>query len=264
MIENKGLYTLVGAKPMVGFSLVPIIDEVEKREIYNAKSDQFKKCIPFEKFQLSRDDCRKLWNDWKLVQDQYLGQQFLIIEDENWDEGIFINVPAVTYVLDKWQEDFEAITGIIFNPFEMVHLIGNKQSKFWQKVQKNHYLLGLLFGFGEQSSKHFQWEKERKMQYPLRRGTSILPGHTGKAVHQLTLEDLDIPAFVIYQVIDERLEKYRAERRRCIELYEQQDFYELTTSFLKGIPPKGDERHLSDESKDLIRQWVGHTMRLKF
>ncbi len=258
MIENRALYTLVGLKPVTIFSFMPIIDENEKRAIYASKSAQFKQYIPFEKFKLTKADCRKLWDDWRLVEDQYLGKQFRIMDDDKVGGGVFINIPAATLTLDKWHEDFVKITGLPFTPVEAVYFIGDPTSQFWQKIRESHYLLGLLLGFGEQNAKLFQWEHDKKMQFPMRRGTSILPGHTGKAAHELEIEDLDVPGFIIYQVIDEQLEKYKSERERCIALYQGQDFYELTSKLLKGIPLKTEERELSDESKLLIKQWVGY------
>lgn len=258
MIEERGLYTLLGSKPMTLFALVPIIDEVEKREIYASKTEQFRHYIPFEKFELEREDCRKLWNDWKAVQEQLLCKQFRIVEDDRTGGGVFINVPATIFILDKWKEDFSKITGITFNPFEAVYLIGDKTSPFWQKVQRNHYLMGLLLGYGERNAKSFQWEQEKKLQYPMRKGTSISPAHTGKPARELTLEDLDVPVFIIYQAIDERLEQFKLAREKGIELYKGKDFYELTVDLLKGIPLKEKERELSQESKMLLEQCKRH------
>lgn len=248
---------------MVAFSLTPIIDEDEKRAIYDSKTEEFKRYIPFEKFKLIKADCRKLWEDWRLVESQYVGKQFRIVEDEKWNEGIFINIPATILVLDKWHEDFVKVTGVDFEPFEAIQFIGDKSSPFWQKVQKNHFLLGLLFGFGEPNAKYFQWEHEKKVQYPLRRGTCAIPGHTGKPAHKLKVEDLDVPSFIIYQAIDEQLDKYKLEREKCIVMYKGQDFYKLTTELLKGVRPKPTERDLSEESKLLIKEWVGYNSRIQ-
>jgi len=263
MVENIGIYTLVGSKPMTSFSVVPVIDITEKKLIYDSKTAQFKQHISFEKFKLTKADCNKLWEDWREVEDQYLGRQFRIVENDKTGGGIFINIPATTLVFDKWHEDFARITGLTFDPIEAAYCIGDESSRFWQKVQGNHYLLGLLLGFGEQNAKLFQWEEEKKMHYPLRRGTSILPGHTGKAAHELDIQDLDVPGFIVYQVIDEQLEKYKIEREKCIELYKGRDFFELTTQLLKGIPPKAEVRELSDESKLLIKEWVGYNSTIR-
>ena len=117
----------------------------------------------------------------------------------------------------------------------------------------------------KKNAKLFQWESDKKIHYPLRRRAdpSISTG-TGKGAHELTIEDLAIPAFVVYEPIDEQEEKYRTEREKCYQIYKNQDFCELTVGFLKGIQPKKEEKTLSKEAQELIRQCMGYNSTFSF
>ncbi len=261
LIEECGIYTLLGSKPMTGVSIAPIIDEQEKKKLYSAQTEQFRKYISFAKFRPTREDARKLWNDWKKMEHKYLGDQFFIQEDKDFGDGLLVNVLTVTYILEKYYEDFEKIIGEPFDPEKVVYRIGDGLDSLWKKIKKNHYLLGLLFGFGEKNSKYFNWEKKKKIHYPQRRSSCFSPAGSGMPAHELQIEDLDLPAFVSYQVIDEQVEKYRMERDRCIELFKGKDFCELAVSILKGNPPQPLKKELSEEAIRLIREKSGYNSR---
>lgn len=264
MIEEYGVYTLLGSKPMTTFALIPIIDEVEKREIYESMNAQFKKSIPFEKFKPIPADNRKLWNDWRMVEKKYLGEQFVFIEDESWGGGLFINIPAVIYILEKYYDDFSKITCQAFDPMKAVHEIGLSSSSFWSEIKKSHYLLGLLLGFGEKNAKYFQWENEGKIKHMYRHSSCDFIGLTGKAPQDLSIEDLDIPAFIVYQPVDEQVEKFRLEREKFLQIYKDQDFAELTMQFLKGIKPSSSKkRELSENAEKLIQKRFWNNSRYK-
>lgn len=251
MIECGAIYTLIGSKPIVAFHLIPVMDENEKREIYLSKTDQFRQHISYEKFQPCRDDYRYLWNEWTKIQDKYLGCQFLLREDEDWNEAVFVNIPSAQYILTKYYDDFVKHTKMSYIPEEAVRLLGEDSASFWKKVKKSHYLLGLLMGYGEKNSYHFEWESKNKTRLPSRKGTSS--GHSGKSLSNLSIQDLTLPTFITYQPIDEKKEQYKLERERCIEIYSQGDFVELTVGFLQGIQPEREP--LSEESLKRLKEW---------
>lgn len=234
MIKNHGLFTLLGSKPMTAFYFYPAPNEQEKRIIYEAQSEQLKKQISFEKFHPNRDDCKQVWKDWKAIEKKYLGKQFLFVEDEELEHGIFINIQTVTFILDKYYEEFSKVVQQPFNPDKAVYLIGNSSESFWQKIKKSDYLMGLLFGFGEKNAQYFQWEKEGKAHYFFRRYSENFCNQEKKK-KEMSVEDLDIPEFIAYQTVDEQEERYKLEREKCIQLYKNQDFVELTVRLLKGI-----------------------------
>lgn len=232
MIENRAVYTLLGSKPMTAFPISPFIDEEEKQAMYNAQTDKFKKYISLKKFTPSKLDCRQLWEDWKKVENKYLGKQFLFVEFEKWEAGIFVNIPAAAFVFKKYYEEFAKITGQKFDPYTAAYKIGNSSDLFWGKVEKNHYLLGLLLGFGEKNSQYFQWESEKGVVYL--RTVAVNDQAPDKNPRTLNIEDLNIPTFITYSLIDDQIEKNKTEREKIIKLYKDKDFTEFTLRILKG------------------------------
>jgi hypothetical protein len=261
LIEERGIYTLVGSKPMTGFSIVPVIDDQEKRELYSMQTDQFRKYISFEKYRPSKEDARKLWYDWKKIEHKYLGNQFLIREEKKLGAGLLINVLSTTYVLKKHYSEFVRTIGEPFDPEKFVYRIGDDSDPFWEKIRQNHFLLGVLFGFGEKNSRFFTWENAKNELFPQRRSSCFSPVGSGLPVHELTIEDLDLPAFISYQIIDEQVEQYRLERERSIEFFKGKDFCELAASILKGAPPQPPKKELSAEATRLVREKLGYNSR---
>ncbi|MDN3507088.1 MAG: hypothetical protein P0S96_07660 [Simkaniaceae bacterium] len=172
-----------------------------------------------------------------------------------------LNVLSVTYILKKYYKEFEIVVGESFDPEKLVFQIGVGSDPVWKKVKNNHFLLGLLFGFGEKNASYFDWEQKKKIKFPHRRSSCFSPSGSGLSIHELTIDDLDLPAFVTYQVVDEQVERYRLERERCIELFKGEDFCELAISFLQGNPPPTPKKELSEEALRLIQEKSGYNSR---
>lgn len=256
LIEEYGLYTLLGSKPMIIFGVVPILDEHEKRILHSTQIPLFREKIPLKKYRPTAEDSRMLWNDWKEVESHYLGDEFRIIEDETNHVAVFMKIPAVIFILDKYYDDFSKITEQSYTPSEAVYSIGNGNDPFWNKIKKNHYLFGLLLGFGEKNSRLFQLERDQKKLYPFR--TSSSPRLMAKGAHELTVEDLRLPVFITYQAVDHQVEQFKLERQKFIEMYQGRDFFELTADLLKGKNPTIKKPELSLEEKKLIKEWSSY------
>lgn len=216
---------------MATFPLAPFIDEEEKQAIYSLQSEKLKNHISLKKFSPSRLDCKQLWRDWKKVEKKCLGKQFLFVEYEKWENGIFINIPAAAYVFKKYYNEFVKVVGQQFDPYTAVYKIGNSADPFWNAVEKNHYLMGLLLGFGEKNSQFFQWESDKGLQY--QRSASVFDLGTDKNPQVLNITDLTIPPFATYGLIDDQVERYKEEREKIIQFYKGKEFTEHTLRILK-------------------------------
>ena len=93
----------------------------------------------------------------------------------------------------------------------------NGGSKFWDKIFKedNHYLLGLVLGFGEINSKLFNEEcNGNKKRVDQRVNHTSLEELKNILKDDLFIEDLCIPQFISYQAEDELVNHYKKGRKK--------------------------------------------------
>jgi len=262
LIRECGFYTLLGTKPVTAIILVPMIDEDEKRELIKEESEEFQKNVSLKNYRPSKEQAKKLWHDWEKVQSKYVSKQFFFRFDEGWGGGVFVNIPSVMFVMDKYRNEFSEVFGKDFDLHDAVHVIGNAEEPSWQKIKNNHCLLGLLFGFGEVNSKLFAMEQDGQ-RHPLRRPSLELVGIVARGAQTLEVNELDIPGFISYHLYDPVEEHFKQERQKIIALYEGKDFLKLTLSYLGGNPPKQERKKLSKEEEKLFRENVGYNSRVR-
>lgn len=262
MIQDYGFYTLLGTKPMTAMNPIPVLDEDEKKDLLNELTEKHEKHISPKKYRPFKKEALQLWYAWEKVQSKYISEQFFFKFDPEWDSVFFVNIPTVTFIMDKYYEEFSEVFGKNFDPLEAVHLIGEIKEPQWKKLKKNHYLLGLLFGFGEVNANFFAREMDTK-SHPLRRFSIKISGPIAKSIQILSVKDLDIPGFISYHLYDPVEEHFKKEREKIIALYEGRDFLELTLSYLGGNPPRPTRKKLSKEEEKLFRENIGYNSRIK-
>lgn len=241
-ISQLGIYTILGSKPVSQFNLPEVQSEEELRASYEEMPKKFRKKVSFKRFNRTkqieefRDTCKK----WMRVQHKYIGEHFSININEEMLSGYIVNIPLATYILREYYKEFSKVLGIDFDPAVASREIGKGSSNFWKVFENNGsaFLWGLLFGFGEKNSKLFQWEKEKSISFPFRAGSNNPPWLKKRRFYECAvgekIENLDIPRFIVYQPIDEIVEKYFLEKERVIQIYKGKDFAETTVSYLKG------------------------------
>ena len=101
MIEQHGIYTLIGSKPITLFSTIPLIDEHEKTILYQLQEESFKKHVSLKKYAPKREDALQLWKDWKAVEKKLVGSQFFFAEGDELG-SIFVNIPSAVFILNKY------------------------------------------------------------------------------------------------------------------------------------------------------------------
>ncbi|NGX60200.1 MAG: hypothetical protein KR126chlam3_01369 [Chlamydiae bacterium] len=239
-ISELGVYTILGSKPISWFHIPQVQPEDELRKRYEAMPNDFRKKISFEKYNTNKqiEKLGEICKKWMKIQHKYVGEHFAIQFDEEMRSGILVNIPLATYALRKYYQDFSSVFGSDFDQAVFAKEIGNYSSEFWKTIKKNHYLMGLLFGFGEKNSKFFQWEQEKSISFPFRVASYNSPWlkkrRFSKFAVEEKIENLSIPQFIVYQPVDEAVEKYLLEKERIIQIYKNRDFAETTVAFLKG------------------------------
>ena len=216
-ISELGVYTILGSKPVTEFRIPQVRPEDESKTLYEAMPEDFRKKISFEKFhnKAQTEELRELCSKWMKVQNKYIGNHFTIQFNENMRLGYLVNIPLVIYVLREHYQDFSKALGMDFDPAIFSREIGSSSSETWKTFEKNgiSFLWGLLFGFGEKNSKFFQWEQEKSISFPFRVASYDLPSFKKRPLpRDEKIENLGIPQFVVYQPIDEVVEKYLLEK----------------------------------------------------
>ncbi len=236
-ISQFGVYTIMGSKPMTGIYFPEVYTDEERRTLYDAQSKGYRKAISFKKF-CNNIEVRRTCSEWLKIQDKYVGEHFIIRFDSEMSLGYLVNVPLVIYLLRDQYQDFAEFLGADFDPDVVSREIGDDSSASWQVIKHNSYLLGLLYGFGERNAKLFQWEMDKKISLPFRTASDLLPSMRRNLSRQEDkIKKLIIPQFIVYQPIDEVVERYVLERKRIQQIYKGKDFAETTVAFLKGEAP---------------------------
>lgn len=239
MITHSGVYTLVGLKPITGFSNLTVEPSQERlKKIYENLSARARAINSFEDVSFHFREAFELWNDWSKVKSEYLGENFLFFADPRIpNHVVFVNLAAVALVLEENYEDFKKVYGQDFDPTEIVFSIDSGDSVFWKTCFKDHYLSGLLYGFGKENSKLFSWEMVNKKPGKARSDSCS----QSPVVNNPSISQLLPPSFVVYSPLDEKLLLYKSMREEIIKLYDGKDFKEVTLKLLSDT-----ERSLSD------------------
>lgn len=258
MIRDGGIYTLLGSKPMTEFDITDILDETEEEmartyeEIKNYLKEHVSSnssTLPtFEEYvkkcNLHRDeykfrDSKKLWDAWLKTYGTVSTPSYKLFAWEgDFTVGLFINVPFLIHTLKKYHREFSQITEIESETDKILSTIEDKNSTFWKKVFTNHYLHGLLLGYGEKNAYLFNWvrtetlplESISMLRFP---ELSRLDQHAKQTFKKkISIEDLPIPYFVSFEINDEEVERYSKEREKIISFLKNKEFTSFILKYL--------------------------------
>ena len=251
MVRYSGIYTLFGVKPIteIDTQYQPPTEE-ERKYIYEGLSDAEKKEIPYKDFILKSpwgNSTKKQWKSFKSrMKDLDLKDYFFVetcydYEDKEFNSLLFIHRPSLIRLLDRYHTHFEKELGEKFNTIEKISELKNGGSSFWDKIfkEKNHYLMGLVLGFGEKNSRCFDEESNGKKELLNQRieHTSLI--ELRKILKEdISIEDLCIPQFISYQEEDEVVEDYRLSRKNIIQKLKNKNLTQEVFAILeRGVSP---------------------------
>ena len=133
--------------------------------------------------------------------------------------------------MKKYSNDFINLTGEQFDLTTILDSIDDECSPFWNKVFKNHYLHGLLLGFGEKNSFLFDQTykndllKLKDISIERFEGLLTCDKHSSEAMQpDVTIKNLVTPYFITFDIHDDINHKYSEEKKRIIEFLENKDF----------------------------------------
>lgn len=168
---------------------------------------------------INNDTILKDWESWKNYANSLHFRNFCFIETPCPNDPLhllyfIINVDRVKDIIQENSQEFSEI-GISISNFESE--LKNSRSNIWSKLLSNHYLMGLLHGYGRENSRHFLkvLNGEEQSTFP----QEISNNHKS--------DDFPLPVYSC-EANDSVQKKYEAERERIKKIYKNRDFLSVT------------------------------------
>lgn len=225
MIRYFGMYTLFGFKPITEMDAryEPPTEE-QRQQLYENLDKETKAVIPYDDFILNSPWETSVKDQWRVfkqkigkkkLKDHFFVEYRFDYKAEEFSTIFFVHRPSLLKVLEAYYFDFQKRTGKSFKPLDQIKALECGGSEFWDKIFKenDHYLMGLLFGYGKKNSETFEQEiyennihKKKRIEH-----TSL---DEIKSVFKdiVTVDDLCLPQFVIYDENDDTINSYRSQR----------------------------------------------------
>ena len=154
LIENAGIYTLYGDKPISEILFYTgNLKSLENAESLNVEQDEI--------FFVESETILKQLSNWRLWKDYQKTLKlnnfgFIEISPPNQTDYCFyyiINFEAARKVIEENLHDFTSRLGIDLSNYKK--RLMDPQSILWTKGFTDHYLMGLLYGFGKENAEYF-------------------------------------------------------------------------------------------------------------
>ena len=230
MLENKGVYTLYGSKPMTSM-VVYYYSEEEINEITELMTEEEKK----NAVTVKDDFFAENWEKWAKIQDRFPMKRYLLFKQNVPDHPkvafvYFVDILKLALTLNEHYAMIKTIIGEDFHPLDVASEYADTTSEFWKKMEGHSALTGILFGYGAKNSWCFHWkhwdhsDQVDSIAQSVKFHFSDTPRY-GKA----TLKNFPIPIFASFvNGKDEVIEKYEKEREYIKKIYKGKDFLETT------------------------------------
>lgn len=228
MLQNRAIYTLCGSKPITCLSLHYHTDE-EIQAYYDQMTDEEKKtAIYVEDYYLTKN-----WKKWEQIRSRFSINRYVFykrndLNDPKFAHVYFVDPLKVAQAISENYNIFKDIAGFDFDPLHEAFQI-EKGSAFWNKVERNPVICGILFGFGVKNSLKFYWKHWGQPEDSEEFTDCVDPYRSdGLKDGKSSLENLTLPAFTSFFKEDEVIEKYKTEREAIRNDYQGKDFLDYT------------------------------------
>lgn len=266
MIRERGLYVLMGSKPMSTFYIDSGFPETaeEVKPYYDQclRGESGKRADSADEYADFVQDClsskhlhhKYLWHAVGEKIQSSVGPCYLFVArktpfGQRRINGLFINVPNTLYALKRYYHEFAEIYGQPFDPEAVLTEISREDSLFWSRMFASNYAQGLLFGYGGKNSFAFEWQTKHGVSLErLAVEDQPLEPLTKKDVE---VSDLSLPAISTYFLSDDVLEKYRKERALIFKELKGKDFTQTVKKWLNqghGLPEASHPKSLASKS----------------
>ena len=221
LFVNSSVYTLFGEKPISDMVIfIGAEDEIVKltdADMIELTEEERKNMHPWDESLIDN------WKIWKRYVDKIDSKNFIfnerlsIFSQSHLIYSIF-NIKLVKEILCKYRKEFEKQTGGPFDSDKVISEYKDPESPFWEKIYTDHYLSGLLYGFGEENITYFL----NKIETQERRSDCSEEDNPFA-----TIDNLPIPIFAMSPQ-DKTCNKYREQRTKIQSIYQNKDIVDVT------------------------------------
>lgn len=211
LLEEGGVYTLLGDKPMT--SLLIFSGNLSDISIENLSESSLKK-LQFIEYQTASN-----WKLGKMHIDKLALKKFRFVElecplDPSYSYVLFLNVEKTMEVIKNHWNAFLQQGQIPFESKESFQDIDDLPLAIWRTILTDHYLSGLLYGYGEENIAYFLKEYDEKVFSECFEGN-------------ISCENFPIPIFASTEG-DQRSKEYKRQREKIKKLFRGKDFLDVT------------------------------------
>jgi len=235
LIQEEGIYTLWGSKPMTMFPINYYTNEEKKALIQQMSEEEKREANLYANYDLANN-----WEKWEKIRSRFPTNRYLLFKRDHPDLEkhaliYFVDILKLAATLQEHYVLFQRETGMEFDPLEAAFQI-EKGSEFWtevfDKAIDNSALIGILFGYGVKNAFCFQWKWWSSSAFE-KFANSIQPQFSDhQQTGQATLDRLSLPVFASFIEPDDMIEKYAKEREKIQKIYRGHNFLDLTLTKL--------------------------------
>jgi hypothetical protein len=248
LLNESGIFTLLGSKPVTDTQIFYSWDKEDERKIWDELSAEERKerilliqrdnsddmkfyrslsrdlkknaiIVSDEDYFLEVDEFIKHWDDIKKLP---ISEKFILVRKEsslnvNGEEKpfahiIFVNVFETAVILQRYYHLFRAVYGSDFDPLRVTMELKDDQSDFWEKINREGTpeLWGLLYGFGDKNSFCFSWKQDR--HYKFSRLDTVFSSQ--EFIPVPSIKHFSIPIFASFSAGDPIVKRYEEEREK--------------------------------------------------
>jgi|GEM_PF-1609916 len=242
MIRNYCLYTLYGYKPITAINIqYGPVSEKKRKQAYEKLPKEKQNQLPYDKFVFPECSGRTQWSYLKEeLKTKNLEEHFFIEysfeHGKEFDSVLFVHKPSLINILQQNYADFKRELSLEFDPLKKVEELERGCFEFWDKIfkEKHHYLMGIVFGFGDENARKFQLELDNKA---VAKRVKHVPDSEIRKLFKdkVTVQDLGIPQFISYDKDDKVVANYREKRKLIVSRLKEKNLKKEVFSLLEKM-----------------------------
>lgn len=231
LLEHSAIYTLWGSKPITEIVIEHHSEEEIKAYFDSLSEEEKKNCWIVNNYDLAEN-----WEKWKKIHKFFPIKRHLFFQSD-WRRTpdatfiYFVDILKTALTIEENYSLFRKQVGFDFDPTQVVFEMTMNNSIFWEKINRNSLLWGILFGYGKENAYAFHWKYYEHSPNADTFFSSIKHEFSETIPFgelKIGLDNFEIPSFVSFNDNDEIIQRYRIEREKIRNNYKNKNFLDFT------------------------------------